>query len=125
MRTTQFRRVVVNAEEANKLAHEYQILRERKIDLLLGLRRSRREMARYIRSRLCILAELHPRVGWCSNAGTLVVFECAQRHTGTDVSSFGLEFKRRVAARFPCLASNRGVGFFGQCVGAGSSQARG
>ena len=33
---TQFPRVVVNVEEANNLAHEYQMLRERKVDLLLG-----------------------------------------------------------------------------------------
>ena len=32
----QFPRVVVNVEEANNLAHEYQMLRERKVDLLLG-----------------------------------------------------------------------------------------
>jgi len=33
---TQFPRVVVNVEETNNLAHEYQMLRERKVDLLLG-----------------------------------------------------------------------------------------
>ena len=33
---TQFPRVVVNVEEANNLTHEYQMLRERKVDLLLG-----------------------------------------------------------------------------------------
>ena len=33
---TQFPRVVVNVEEANNLAHEYQMLRERKVDLLFG-----------------------------------------------------------------------------------------
>jgi DNA-binding transcriptional LysR family regulator len=33
---TQFPRVVVNVEEANNLAHEYQMLRDRKVDLLLG-----------------------------------------------------------------------------------------
>ena len=32
----QFPRVVVNVEEANNVAHEYQMLRERKVDLLLG-----------------------------------------------------------------------------------------
>jgi len=33
---TQFPRVVVNVEEANNVAHNYQMLRERKVDLLLG-----------------------------------------------------------------------------------------
>jgi DNA-binding transcriptional LysR family regulator len=33
---TQFPGVVVNVEEANNLTHEYQMLRERKVDLLLG-----------------------------------------------------------------------------------------
>jgi DNA-binding transcriptional LysR family regulator len=32
----QFPRVAVNVEEANNLAHEYRMLRERKVDLLLG-----------------------------------------------------------------------------------------
>ena len=32
----QFPRVVVNVEEANNLAHEYQMLRERKVDFLFG-----------------------------------------------------------------------------------------
>ena len=32
----QFPRVIVNVEEANNIAHEYQMLRERKVDLLLG-----------------------------------------------------------------------------------------
>jgi len=32
----QFPRVVVKVEEANNVAHEYQMLRERKVDLLLG-----------------------------------------------------------------------------------------
>jgi DNA-binding transcriptional LysR family regulator len=34
--SAQFPRVVVNVEEANNLTHEYQMLRERKVDLLLG-----------------------------------------------------------------------------------------
>jgi DNA-binding transcriptional LysR family regulator len=34
--SAQFPRVLVNVEEANNIAHEYQMLRERKVDVLLG-----------------------------------------------------------------------------------------